>query len=121
MKKLLTLVILFTSTIASAGTLVINSNQSGESSMAGINSYIDGEIRETNKMRTKKTLHNVREYHTPSTMVGKVAKIANCKKLVLTHLVPTKFNENNLKKIVKADFGKNPIIGHDLLKINIWS
>ncbi len=41
MKKLLTLVILFTSTIASAGTLVINSNQSGESSMAGINSYID--------------------------------------------------------------------------------
>ena len=81
--------------------------------------YIDGEIRETNKMRTKKTLHNVREYHTPSTMVGKVAKIANCKKLVLTHLVPTKFSENNLKKTVKADFGKNPIIGHDLLKINI--
>tara|TARA_B100001057_G_scaffold150813_1_gene150720 strand:- start:56 stop:877 length:822 start_codon:yes stop_codon:yes gene_type:complete len=79
--------------------------------------YIDGEIKETNKMRTKKTLHNVREYHTPSTMVGKVAKIANCKKLVLTHLVPTKFNENNLKKTVKADFGKNPIIGHDLLKI----
>ena len=81
--------------------------------------YIDGEIKETNKMRTKKTLHNVREYHTPSTMVGKVAKIANCKKLVLTHLVPTKFSENNLKKTVKADFGKNPIIGHDLLKINI--
>ena len=81
--------------------------------------YIDGEIKDTNKMRTKKTLHNVREYHTPSTMVGKVAKIANCKKLVLTHLVPTKFNENNLKKTVKTDFGKNPIIGHDLLKINI--
>ena len=81
--------------------------------------YIDGEIKETNKMRTKKTLHNVREYHTPSTMVGKVAKIANCKKLVLTHLVPTKFNEINLKKTVKADFGKNPIIGYDLLKINI--
>ena len=81
--------------------------------------YIDGEIKETNKMRTKKTLHNVREYHTPSTMVGKVAKIAKCKKLVLTHLVPTKFNENNLKKTVKADFGKNPIIGYDLLKINI--
>ena len=41
MKKLLTLVILFTSTIASAGTLVINSNQSGESSMAGFNSYVE--------------------------------------------------------------------------------
>ncbi len=81
--------------------------------------FIDGEIKETNKMRTKKTLHNVREYHTPSTLVGKIAKLAKCKNLVLTHLVPTRFNENRLKKIVKADFGKNPIIGYDLLKINI--
>ena len=52
-------------------------------------------------MRTKKTLHNVRNYHTPSTIVGKVAKLTRCKKLVLTHLVPTKFNENKLKKTVK--------------------
>ncbi|MBS56632.1 MAG: MBL fold metallo-hydrolase [Rickettsiales bacterium] len=81
--------------------------------------YIDGEIMKTNKMRTEKTLHNVRAYHTPSTLVGKIAKIANCKQLVLTHLVPTKFNENKLKNIVKKDFGKNPIIGKDLLKIKI--
>ena len=81
--------------------------------------YIDGEILKTNKMRTAKTLHNVRAYHTPSTLVGKIAKIANCKQLVLTHLVPTKFNENKLKNIVKKDFGKNPIIGKDLLRIKI--
>ena len=81
--------------------------------------FIDGEIKEINKMRTKQTLHNVRKYHTPSTLVGKIAKIANCKKLVLTHLVPTKFDKNKLKKTVKNDFGKNPIIGHDLLKIKI--
>ena len=81
--------------------------------------YIDGEIMKTNKMRTAKTLHNVRAYHTPSTLVGKIAKIANCKKLVLTHLVPTKFDEYKLKNIVKKDFGKNPIIGKDLLKIKI--
>ena len=44
MKKLLTLVILFTSTIAScsfAGTLVVNSNQSGEPSKSAFDAYVD--------------------------------------------------------------------------------
>ncbi len=81
--------------------------------------FIEDEIKETNKMRTSKTLHNVKDYHTPSSIVGKIANITRCKKLVLTHLVPTKFNEKKLKKIVKKDFGKNPIIGKDLLKIKI--
>jgi len=81
--------------------------------------FIDGEIGSISKMRTSKTLHNVRNYHTPSNIVGKVAKLTKCKKLVLNHLVPTKFNETKLKKIVKKDFGKNPIIGKDLLKIKI--
>ena len=81
--------------------------------------FIDGEIKKLNKMRTKQTLHNVRKYHTPSTLVGKVAKLTKCKKLVLTHLVPTRFNENKLKKIVRDDYGKNPIIGKDLLTIKI--
>ena len=56
---------------------------------------------------------------TPSTILGKIAKLTNCKKLVLTHLVPTKFNENKLKNTIKKDYGKNPIIGKDLLKIRI--
>ena len=81
--------------------------------------FIDGELKETNKMRSQKTLHNVRKYHTPSTIVGKIARLINCRKLVLTHLVPTKFNERKLINIVRADFGKNPIVGKDLLKINI--
>jgi len=81
--------------------------------------FIDGEFKVTNRMRTKKTLHNVRAYHTPSTILGKIAKLTNCKKLVLTHLVPTKFNENKLKNTIKKDYGKNPIIGKDLLKIRI--
>ena len=81
--------------------------------------FIDGEIMQTNKMRTSRTLHNVKAYHTPSSLVGKIAKITRCKKLVLTHLVPTKFNERKLKKVVKSDFGKDPIIGKDLLKIRI--
>ena len=81
--------------------------------------FIEGEILQINKMRTKKTLHNVQSYHTTSTQVGKVAFIARAKKLVLTHFVPTRFNKNNLKKVVKKDFGKDPVIGEDLMKIKI--
>ncbi len=81
--------------------------------------FIEGEIIKTNKMRTKKTLHNVKSYHTTSSEVGKVAFITQSKKLVLTHLVPTQFNKGRLKNIVKKDFGKNPVIGEDLMKIKI--
>ena len=81
--------------------------------------FIEGEILKINKMRTKKTLHNVQSYHTTSTQVGKVAFIARAKKLVLTHFVPTRFNKNNLKKVVKKDFGKDPIIGEDLMTIKV--
>ena len=81
--------------------------------------FIEGEILQINKMRTKKTLHNVQSYHTTSTQVGKVAFISGAKKLVLTHFVPTRFNKNNLKKIVKKDFGKDPIIGEDLMTIKV--
>ena len=81
--------------------------------------FIEEEIQALNKMRTSKTLHNVKAYHTTSTMVGKVASLTRCKKLVLTHFVPTQFNEKKLKQVVKKDFGKNPIIGKDLLKITI--
>ena len=81
--------------------------------------FIEGEILQINKMRTKKTLHNVQSYHTTSSQVGKVAFIARVKKLVLTHFVPTRFNKSNLKKVVKKDFGKDPIIGEDLMTIKV--
>ena len=81
--------------------------------------FIEGEILQINKMRTKKTLHNVQSYHTTSSQVGKVAFISRAKKLVLTHFVPTRFNKNNLKKVVKKDFGKDPIIGEDLMTIKV--
>ena len=81
--------------------------------------YIEGEIKVLSKMRSAKTLHNVKTYHTTSNQVGKVASLARCKKLVLTHFVPTKFDEKKLQSVVKKDFGKNPIIGKDLLKVVI--
>ena len=81
--------------------------------------YIEEEMQPITKMRSTKTLNNVKNYHTTSNMVGKIAKISRCKKLVLTHFVPTKFNEQKLINTVKKDFGKKPIIGKDLLKISI--
>ena len=81
--------------------------------------FVEDELKSDGKMRTKKTLHNVEAYHTTSSMVGKVAKLMRCKKLVLTHFVPTKFNQNKLINKVQNDLGKKPIIGRDLLKINI--
>ena len=81
--------------------------------------YIEGEIEPATKMRSSKTLHNVKAYHTTSTQVGKVASLTRCKNLVLTHFVPTKFNEKKLQSVVKKDFGKNPVIGRDLLTIKI--
>ncbi len=81
--------------------------------------FIEGEILETNKMRTKKTLHNVKNYHTTSSQVGKVAFITQSKKLVLTHFVPTRFNKTRLKNVVSKDFGKDPIIGEDLMTIKV--
>jgi len=81
--------------------------------------FIEGEIKETNKMRTKETLHNVQSYHTISSEVGKVAFITQSKKLILTHFVPTQFNKVRLKNIIKKDFGKEPIIGEDLMTIKI--
>ena len=81
--------------------------------------FIEDEIYSLFKMRSKRTLHNVKAYHTLSTIVGKVARITRCKKLVLTHFVPTQFNEKKLIDIVTKDFGKKPIIGKDLLKITI--
>ena len=81
--------------------------------------FIEGKADKITKMGSKKTLHNVKAYHTLSSMVGKVAKIVRCKRLVLTHFVPTHFNEKKLINIVRKDFGKNPIIGKDLLKITI--
>ena len=80
---------------------------------------LESKIKDTNKMRTKQTLHNVQSYHTTSSEVGKVAFITNSKKLILTHFVPTRFNKVRLKNIIKKDFGKDPIIGEDLMTIKI--
>mgnify|MGYP001257183245 CR=1 FL=1 len=81
--------------------------------------FIVDELKPLKNVRSNITLHNVRNYHTSSEEVGKIAKISQAKQLVLTHFVPTQFNEKILTNRVKKDFGKKPIIGKDLLKISV--
>ena len=81
--------------------------------------FIGVELRTSNRMISNKTLHNVKRYHTSSEDVGKIAKISQAKKLVLTHFVPPQFNKTKLMNIIKKDFCKKPIIGKDLLKITV--
>ena len=81
--------------------------------------FIEDEIYSYFRMRTKKTLHNVKAYHTPSTIVGKVAKITRCKKTCVNTFL---FQHNLMKKklidVVTKDFGKKPVIGKDTFKNN---
>ena len=81
--------------------------------------FVEGELKSLNRMRSKQTLHNVKDYHTSSEDVGKIAKISLAQKLVLTHFVPPSFNEKKLINKVKKDFGKKPVIGKDLLTITV--
>ena len=81
--------------------------------------FVEGELKSLNRMRTKQTLHNVKDYHTSSEDVGKIAKISQAQKLILTHFVPPNFNEKKLINKVKKDFGKKPVIGKDLLTITV--
>ena len=63
--------------------------------------FIEGELKPFKRILSRKTLHNVRDYHTSSEDVGKIAKISKAKKLVLTHFVPPQFNEQRLINKVK--------------------
>ena len=80
--------------------------------------FIEGEIIPINGMRSKETLHNVKSYHTLSTEVGKIAKKVQAKNLVLTHFVPPNFNKKKLVGLVSGDYGKEPIIGKDLMTVD---
>ena len=70
--------------------------------------FIEGELKPFNRMRSNKTLHNVKSYHTSSEDVGKIAKISKAKKLVLTHFVPPQFNKQRLIIGVGINFLSSP-------------
>jgi ribonuclease Z len=64
-------------------------------------------------------LANVAAYHTLSSEVGKIARRAGARLLVLTHFVPVEFDRDALLCEVTADFAGPVVIGEDLLAIDV--
>lgn len=69
--------------------------------------------------RTAETVTAMQAYHTVSDQVGKVAREAKAKSLVLTHFVPPKFDEKGLLDEVQKDFKGPVIIGEDLMRLSV--
>ena len=65
--------------------------------------------------RTQSGLDAVRSYHTLSDEVGKVAKAANVRALVLTHIVPPSADRAALIADARMDYGGPIIVGEDLM------
>ena len=81
--------------------------------------FVEDEILPEQGKRSKETIHNVKSYHTTSRDVGKVAKRVKAKNLILSHFVPPIFDKKKLEDIVRKEYGKNPILGEDLMTIDI--
>ncbi len=76
---------------------------------------------ESHQMETREDLgsRNVMSYHTASDVVGKIAREAEVGALVLSHFVPTRFDEEALLHQVCADFDGPILVGEDLMHIDV--
>jgi ribonuclease Z len=70
-------------------------------------------------VRTAEGIAAVASYHTLSDQVGKVAREAGVKILVLNHFVPTKFDRAALIAEVRRDFDGPVIVGEDLMSLDL--
>ena len=82
---------------------------------------IHRELQVIDGKRTAETIQSMQAYHTVSDQVGKVASQTGAGKLVLTHFVPPKFDEQKLFDEVCRDFGGPVIIGKDLMRLSVSS
>ena len=70
-------------------------------------------------MRENQGSINVMSYRTSSDVVGKVARETEAGILVLSHFVPTWFDEEELLQQVSADFDGPILIGEDLMNVDV--
>ena len=70
-------------------------------------------------MRENQGSINVMSYHTSSDVVGKVARETEAGILVLSHFVPTRFDEEELLQQVSADFDGPILVGEDLMNVDV--
>lgn len=69
--------------------------------------------------RTAEGMKNVASYHTLSSEVGKVAREARAKCLVLNHFVPIRFDKSALLAEVRRDYDGPVVVGEDLMRIDV--
>jgi ribonuclease Z len=67
-------------------------------------------------VRTAETVAAVASYHTPSDQVGRVAREAEARVLILNHFVPTRFDRQLLMDEVAGHFAGPVAIGEDLMR-----
>ena len=81
--------------------------------------FIHREMKPVPGFRTETTIGNVASYHTLSDVVGKVAREAGAKCLVLTHFAPPRFDKEALLAEVRSDFTGPVVIGEDLMAFDV--
>ena len=81
--------------------------------------YIHRGFPEISGLRTRRGMSNVASYHTLSSDVGKVATESRAACLMLTHFVPTRFDEDELLAEVRESYAGPLIIGEDLMTFDI--
>lgn len=70
-------------------------------------------------LRTAEGIANVARYHTPSSEVGRIAREARVKCLMLNHFVPTRFEKAAVLAEVQRDYTGPILIGEDLMSLDI--
>ena len=69
--------------------------------------------------RSAETVAAVASYHTLSHEVGKVAREAEARCLVLNHFVPVRFDRDALLAEVSRDYAGPIVIGEDLMRLDV--
>lgn len=81
--------------------------------------YIHRGFPEISGLRTREGMNNVASYHTLSGDVGRVATESRAACLMLTHFVPTRFDEGDLLAEVRESYAGPLIIGEDLMTYDV--
>lgn len=80
---------------------------------------VHGAMRPVAGRRGPETIDAVASYHTRSSEVGKIARAAQARCLVLTHIVPPDADPGALAAEVARDYAGPVLVGEDLLRLDL--
>jgi ribonuclease Z len=81
--------------------------------------FVHAEMKPVAGVRSAETVAAVESYHTRSDEVGRVAREAGARFLLLNHFVPTRFDRHAVLDEVARDFAGPVAIGEDLMRYDI--